>query len=213
MTSDPQPQSGDIVDISSAKARLVQVAMKLFAEHGFDGVSVRDIAAAGSVSVGLINHHFQSKEGLREAVDQHFMAQFTEMLDQYPQLHATDGLEQLVMATESWISRHVAEWDVSRAYLRRALLEGSDWGFRIFERFYQFNRTSMDQADARGGLRPDIDRLWLPFLMLYLEVGTLLLEPYVDRLLGQSGFDRALWLRRHRAYTSLVYGGVGAGKN
>jgi hypothetical protein len=36
----------------------------------------------------------------------------------------------------------------------------------------------------------------------------LLLEPYVERVLGKSGFDRELWRRRHKAYIDLVYRGV-----
>ena len=63
--------------------------------------------------------------------------------------------------------------------------------------------------DARGLIRPDVDRLWLPFLMVYLELGTTLLDPYVKRILGRSGFDRELWRRRHRAYGQLLLRGYG----
>jgi hypothetical protein len=41
-----------------------------------------------------------------------------------------------------------------------------------------------------------------------MELGTLLLEPYVERVLGKSGFDRELWRRRHKAYIDLIYRGV-----
>ena len=39
-------------------------AEKLFAEHGFDGVSVRDITTAAEVDLALVNYHFKSKENL-----------------------------------------------------------------------------------------------------------------------------------------------------
>jgi hypothetical protein len=67
--------------------------------------------------------------------------------------------------------------------------------------------------DADGQIRPDVDRLWLPLLVMYLELGTLLLEPYVERVLGKSGFDRELWRRRHRAYIDLMYRGVRGSQN
>lgn len=199
----------------NGKLRLIKVAMRLFADKGYDGITVRDISAAADVSVGLINHHFGSKEGLREAVDQHFIGQFEEVLaEQRPAPRDEDeGLAQSVELTEAWINRHIDDWDLTKAYMRRALLEGSDWGAGLFERFYQVVRTSVDRMDADGQIRPDVDRLWLPLLIMYMELGTLLLEPFVDRVLGKSGFDRLLWRRRHQAYVDLIYRGVRPDQN
>ena len=50
------------------KARILMTAMELFAERGYDAVTVRDITAAADGQ--LINHHFGSKAGLRDAVDE-----------------------------------------------------------------------------------------------------------------------------------------------
>lgn len=209
-------RTADVVDIAKGSDRLVRVAMGLFAEKGYDGVTVRDLASAAGVSVGLINHHFGSKDGLREAVDRYFLKQFEEVLTAGPRAESPapatlafeDGLAQYADWVEGWIGRHIADWDASKAYLRRALLEGNDWGSSLFERFYQVARTAVDRADVGGHIRPEVDRLWLPFLIMYLEVGTLLLEPHVERLLGKSPFDRTLWRRRHRAYVDLIFNGI-----
>lgn len=204
-------KSAEVIVFSPGQQRLIQVAMKLFAERGFDGVTVRDIAAAADVSVGLINHHFGSKVGLREAVDRYFLSQFEEVLFAEAPRARPEALEPLDSVTswiEDWIDRHIEDWETSKAYMRRAMLEGSDWGGGLFERFYQVVRTSVDRMDADNKLRPDVDRLWLPLLIMYLELGTLLLEPYVERVLGKCGFDRELWRRRHRAYVDLVFRGT-----
>lgn len=203
-------KTAEIVELSKGKSKLIKVAMAMFAERGFDGVTVRDISTEADVSVGLINHHFGSKEGLREAVDQYFLSQFEEVLidDRPSSEFATRGLDAVEEWTENWIGRHIGDWDISKAYMRRALLEGSDWGQGLFERFYQVVRTGVDRMDAEGRLREDVDRLWLPLLIMYLELGTLLLEPYVEKILGRSGFDRTLWRRRHRAYMDLIYRGT-----
>lgn len=204
-------KAAEAEESAAGKERLLAVAMRLFAEKGFDGVTVRDISAAAGVSVGLINHHFGSKEGLREAVDRYFLSQFEEvLLDSRPTLgeRSDRSLEGYSRWLDEWINRHIHSWDMSKAYMRRAILEGSDWGAGLFDRFYQVVRTSVDRLDAEGGIRPDVDRLWLPLLIVYLDLGTLLLEPYVERVLGKSGFDRALWGRRHRAYVDLLVRGV-----
>ena len=46
------------------KTALVLAAGELFAEHGFEGTSVRAIAEKAGANVAAINYHFGSKEGL-----------------------------------------------------------------------------------------------------------------------------------------------------
>ncbi|MBY0521290.1 MAG: TetR/AcrR family transcriptional regulator, partial [Sphingomonas sp.] len=169
-----QENNAQVVELSTGKVRLIKVAMALFAEKGFDGVTVRDISTAAEVSVGLINHHFGSKEGLREAVDRYFIAQFEEVLFEpvHDGMNKDADLDRLTDQTEAWISRHIDDWDLTKAYMRRALLEGSDWGAGLFDRFYQVQRTAMDRMDAEGHMRADVDRLWLPLLVVYMELGT-----------------------------------------
>jgi AcrR family transcriptional regulator len=53
---------------SDTKSRLLRVAERLFAEHGFGGVSVRQLTAAAGVNLAAVNYHFGSKEGLLGAI-------------------------------------------------------------------------------------------------------------------------------------------------
>lgn len=52
------------------RERILRAAERLFAEHGYDGVSVRDIGAAAKVQIALISYYFKNKEGLYRAVFQ-----------------------------------------------------------------------------------------------------------------------------------------------
>src|SRR5579864_7013357 len=52
------------------KDRILDAAERLFARHGFYGVSVRDITEAAGVDVALVNYHFGSKRELFAAVFQ-----------------------------------------------------------------------------------------------------------------------------------------------
>ncbi|MFO7654826.1 MAG: TetR family transcriptional regulator [Candidatus Krumholzibacteriia bacterium] len=47
---------------------MLAAAERLFAERGFDGVSVRDLAAEADVNVAAVNYHFQGKENLYREV-------------------------------------------------------------------------------------------------------------------------------------------------
>src|SRR5450759_3226240 len=52
------------VEKPGRREELLRVAADLFSEKGFYGTSVRDIARSLGVSVSVIYHHFQNKEGL-----------------------------------------------------------------------------------------------------------------------------------------------------
>ena len=49
---------------TDGKEKLSRSAMELFAERGFAGTSIRDIAKATGYSLSNIYHHFENKEGL-----------------------------------------------------------------------------------------------------------------------------------------------------
>jgi AcrR family transcriptional regulator len=55
-------------DDGSARARLIDAATRLFAEHGLDGTSTRDIAKAADLNISLISYYFGGKEGLYKAI-------------------------------------------------------------------------------------------------------------------------------------------------
>ncbi|MDA8198797.1 MAG: helix-turn-helix domain containing protein [Thermaerobacter sp.] len=48
----------------TAKARLVEVALVAFGQHGYADVAVGDLAEQAQVTVGALYHHFGSKGGL-----------------------------------------------------------------------------------------------------------------------------------------------------
>jgi AcrR family transcriptional regulator len=50
------------------RERILRTAERLFAERGFNGVSVRELAAAAQVNIASIGYHFDSKEGLLSEV-------------------------------------------------------------------------------------------------------------------------------------------------
>ncbi|MTI45631.1 TetR family transcriptional regulator [Roseibium hamelinense] len=52
----------------ATKARILDAAESLFAVRGFDGTSIRDIAAESGSPVALVNHHGGPKEDLFHAV-------------------------------------------------------------------------------------------------------------------------------------------------
>lgn len=59
---------GKIRDSERTRKRILDAAAKVVAAKGIDGASVSDIARRARVSKQLVHHHFRSKEGLFEEV-------------------------------------------------------------------------------------------------------------------------------------------------
>jgi AcrR family transcriptional regulator len=56
------------MNFNDKQIQIIETAERLFAERGFDGTSVRDIADEAGINVAMISYYFGSKEKLMEAL-------------------------------------------------------------------------------------------------------------------------------------------------
>jgi AcrR family transcriptional regulator len=56
------------MEFNDKQIQIIETAERLFAERGFDGTSVRDIADEAGINVAMISYYFGSKEKLMEAL-------------------------------------------------------------------------------------------------------------------------------------------------
>lgn len=208
MAEDDRQQGRSGGRAAAGRDRLLLVAMRLFADRGFDSVTVRDIATEAEVSVGLINHHFVSKEGLRQAVDEYFIRSTAIAIDRAIRSSGDLDPERIAAYQREWIQAVEPEWPHFLAYLRRAIMESSPWGETLFRRYLNSIRQMIDRFDARGMIRPEVDRLWAPFLYLFLLLGPLVLDPFIRSALGKSTYEPDMWARFQKAANSMFWLGV-----
>jgi AcrR family transcriptional regulator len=62
-----RPSAGGYARGDETRQRIVDAAVKLFGEHGFEGASTRDIATAAGVNAPALQYYFENKEGLYNA--------------------------------------------------------------------------------------------------------------------------------------------------
>lgn len=58
----------ETTDKQDKRQHLMDTAERMFAERGFEAVSVRDLAAEAGVNLAMVSYYFGSKEGLFEAI-------------------------------------------------------------------------------------------------------------------------------------------------
>jgi AcrR family transcriptional regulator len=92
-----------------ARDRIVEAALTVFAQRGFDGATTREIAKEAGVSSALIHHHFKDKESLWKLVGERISEEFVEAItsSMNPDLRGTgDGARQMVAAYMHYWREH-----------------------------------------------------------------------------------------------------------
>jgi AcrR family transcriptional regulator len=186
-------------DDRTARAIIRDEALRLFAARGPDAVTIRQVAAAAGVSPGLVVHHFGSKEGLRETVDQHVLGTFEAMLaemtrDDGARLYEPAAAGPLAEA----VTAHLPPDSPAPAYLRRLLLDGGEAGRRLFRRIFELSKQTLsalaDAGLAWSGQDPDVRAAFL----MANDLAVLLLREHLTDVLGAdplTGEGMARWAR------------------
>ena len=140
-------------DDQTARAHIRECALSLFADRGFDAVTVREIAACADVSPALVLHHYGSKEGLREAVDAHVAGLFDDMLKQGPEVWEAATTLEFAGFAEILLANLPPGTRIP-AYLRRVFLSGDPVGMQLFRRWVEMTVGLSQQLIDAGIMRP-----------------------------------------------------------
>ena len=68
MLQSVEPDKARLTKADRTRARLIEVAKRLYQEYGSDHVTVRRIAAAAKIEAGSIYYHFRSRDEIMRAV-------------------------------------------------------------------------------------------------------------------------------------------------
>jgi AcrR family transcriptional regulator len=91
------PQSED-----SSRDRILKAAQRLFARHGFDGTTTRDLAQAAGVAEGTLFRHFANKKAiLVEVATQGWVEILTDLLTELSEMGSYKAVAQ-VMQRRMW---------------------------------------------------------------------------------------------------------------
>jgi AcrR family transcriptional regulator len=119
----------------TARARIRDAAIALFAERGIEGATIRDIAQEAGVSSGLLRHHFGSKEGLRDACDEYVMSELTGVSSRFTEMKMLDDIDPQTL--------------LQQRYIVRSTMDGSPAGAALFDRMIEYGERWLDVADIK----------------------------------------------------------------
>lgn len=137
---------------------------------------MRAIARDADVSAALVVHHFGSKQGLREVIDDHVLGMIRE-----GKLAAMTG--GFVLSADEYAELAMHNLDVM-AYLARSLTEGDELGHALYTRLHADAVDYLAAGVEAGVLQPSDDPQAQAGVLLNLGLSHVLLASHLQRVLG-----------------------------
>ena len=167
-----------IGETPSTRERICEAALDGFAENGVEATSIRDVAAVAGVSPGLVQHHFATKDELRDAVNQYVVERAAETFAEWPvKDSATEILRELGDRVTDWAREHPE----ALLYVARLSADEDPAALKIFDAFLEIASGQWKRLAEKGVLRADVDIHWAALQTIVLILGSALFEGAISR--------------------------------
>jgi AcrR family transcriptional regulator len=172
-----------------SRNRILGVAEKNFANHGFSGTSLRDIAAEADVPIALIYYYFESKAKLHdEVLQRHTSILNSKRVEELDRLRAENAplepvLEDLVAPLIDYAIRGGPTTRRFTQLLARIFFSSDKESVELVRK--HFDPLAVRFIDELSRVIPDMDRrtlAWLYSFSIGAAIGSLASEERVARL-------------------------------
>lgn len=177
-------------DLNDKQIQILLVAERLFAEKGFDGTSVRDIAKEAQINVAMVSYYFGSKERMLEAL---ILSRISDMKLQLENLskEAISPVEKINKLIELYISRinknrciyqilHFELTSKKREINLQSFTEVKMQNFELIKKI-------IEEGQNEGVFRKDINIFLIPSTMLGPFFHFQMNRPHYQQQLGLHG--------------------------
>ena len=160
------------MEYSEKQWQIMESAEQLFAEQGFNGTSVRDIAEKANVNLAMISYYFGSKEKLLEAIFNYRGDKAKLSLEDIIQRPGHTALEKVYLLIDHYIEKILNQQCFHRILAREQVLNNTN---TIRELILNMKKRNLEiisrliqEGQANGEFKKDIDTN----LMVSTMVGT-----------------------------------------
>lgn len=168
----------------TGRARIRESALRLYAAHGAEAVSLRAVARDAGATPGLVTHHFGSRAGLYRAVQDHVVELFRRALEAAP----TAGSARAVAAarTES-LERMLAERPDVTDLVRRELLSPAPGDDYLAAALVDLAIEQTQRLRAAGVLPTEVPAHVQAVQTVVAQLGRMLISPAMERAWQRAG--------------------------
>ena len=166
--------------------RLLQSAVALFAQHGFDAVSTGAVATAAGLTQSMVHYHFGTKEKLWKAAVEYLMHLRGNMFSlNMADLRDVDPLARLKIMLRRFISANAADSNLTRILIHEGMNDSPrlKWlAKRFMLRGYETFNSAIEEAIESGAVRRlparDVTNIIVGACVLTFALSRLLKEVY-----------------------------------
>ena len=105
------------------KEHIINNAIELFAEKGFEGTSIRDLAAKADVNIAMVNYYFGSKDKLFEAMVEYKASYLREKLEEIAVDKSKSNIEKMDSVIEEYVNRILSQHYYHRVIYHELMLK------------------------------------------------------------------------------------------
>lgn len=161
-----------IIEYSQKQMRIMEAAEELFAEKGFDGTSVRDIAEEAGVNLAMISYYFGSKDKLMESLFKYRGESIKLQLENMIENKELSSLQKVYALIDNYIDRIMKQQCFHKILSRIQMVELKGITTQLIHELKRTNqelvKKLIQEGQRRGEFRKNID---VPLMMATL-VGT-----------------------------------------
>ena len=160
------------MEYSDKQVQIMESAEKLFADKGFSGTSVRDIAETAGVNLAMISYYFGSKEKLFEAMFSHRSESFKLQLETMLQNKELEPMEKVERLIEQYIAKLTSQICFHRIMVREQMMNNNGFIATQIQTLKARNQALIKQliqeGQDKGAFKKDVD---VPLMIMTL-IGT-----------------------------------------
>lgn len=108
--------------LTDKKEHIMNTAIELFAEKGFEGSSIRDLASRADVNIAMVNYYFGSKDKLFEAIVEYKATFMRGKLDEIASDTKRSEIEKIDAIIESYVARILSQPSFHRILYQELLM-------------------------------------------------------------------------------------------
>ncbi len=162
-----------IMEFTDKQITILETAEKLFADKGFDGTSVRDIADEADINVAMISYYFGSKEKLLESLFTFRAVDTVRILESMLHDVKLTPLEKINRLIDYYIDKFQTQHSFYKIMMREQVADHRNVTSELIYNFKKRNQDLIKQlihdGQKNGSFKKNID---IPILMTML-IGTI----------------------------------------
>ena len=160
------------MEYNGKQVQIMETAEILFAEKGFNGTSVRDIAEKANVNLAMVSYYFGSKDKLLEALFNYRGEYLKLKLENIIEDKKLNSLEKINLLIDHYVDKVMSQQCFSRIMVREQVLNHTgitaELIFQMKKRNQELITRLIHQGQKKGEFKKNID---IPLMMVTM-IGT-----------------------------------------